>query len=488
MKSTLPNDLVRCMDLKTISFLLVTFGLIGPFTIPASAQAGAFDDSFQGGVGPDEDVGHILVLPDDRLLIGGPFTTYNGVNRNGLVRTDENGVLDNGFSIGSGLLRNDEYLPGVFTIKRSGLGGYYIGGRFDTYNGVPRNGIVRIHNDGLLDPAFDPGTGVLGNNVDDIAVQMGNSILVGGSFGTYNGQTAHGLCRVLPDGSLDATFVSLFHSSAVVDGIHVDANNYAYVGGDFGSFDGQPAHKIVKLLPNGGLDPNFQNANTCNGWVDKILPSGDGNFYLIGNFTEYDGFEANKVAKINSQGSLIHAYNVGSGPDYYFYDAVVQGDGKIILVGNFTTFNGQPAPHIVRLMQDGSVDPEFMAGSGSNYTIHACALQSDGKIIIGGYFTDYNGNAAAGIARLHNDFTSSIAGSQADSPFRIHPNPATGSCSIIGNRSNRPLKVTLSDVHGRVVRSMTTYKHIDTSDLPSGLYVVQIAEGEDLSTVKLLVD
>lgn len=488
MKSTIPNSLVRCMDLKIVSILLLGFWTIGPVPIDASAQAGAFDDSFLGGVGADEDVDHIFLLPNDRLLIGGSFTTYNGINKNGLVRTDENGVIDNSFSIGSGIARDDEYLPGVFTIKNSGLGGYYIGGRFDTYNGFPRDGIVRIHNDGTLDPAFDPGIGVTGNNVLALAVQMGNRVLVGGSFGAYDGQTAHGLCRVMSDGSLDPTYVSLFHSTAVVDGIHVDANNYAYIGGSFGSFDGEPAHKIVKLLPNGGLDPNFQNGSTCNSWVDKILPSGDGNFYLVGNFTEYDGFEANKVAKINSQGSLIHAYDVGSGPDYFIEDAVVQTDGKIILVGSFTTFNGQPAPHIVRLMQDGSVDPEFMAGSGSTYTIHACALQSDGKIIIGGNFSDYNGHPVNNMARLHNDMTSSISGSHADSPFSIYPNPASQSCSIVGNRSNMPLNVTLSDVHGRVVRSMTTHKHIDTSELGSGLYVVQIAEGANLSTVRLLVD
>ena len=488
MKSTIPNSLVRRTHIKSVSIFLLSFGLIGTCSMDAKAQAGTFDASFQSGMGlGDGSASCLLILPDDNILVGGFFSSYDASARNNLVKLEANGQIDNSFYTGSGIDQDDAYFINVETISPSGSGGYYVGGSFYTYNGVDRRNIVRIHGDGALDPAFDPGTGFMGI-VLDIAVQMGNRPLIAGGFGSYNGQTVRSLCRVMTDGTLDQTFSSNFPTSTDVRSLWVNNNGYIYAGGGFGGFIGEPAPSILKLLPNGGFDPGFENSNTCNGPVYKVMPSGDGNFFLVGDFTEYNGFQVNKVAKVSSQGSLINTYNVGAGPDYFIEDAVVQSDGKLIIVGSFTTFNGVPAPHIVPLLTDGSIDPEFLPGSGSNYNIRACALQSDGKIIIAGTFTDYNGNATNAIARLHNDLNTGIAGTHADSPFSIYPNPASQSCSIVGNRSNMPLNVTLSDVHGRVVRSMTTHKHFDTSELVSGLYVVQITEGANLSTVRLLVD
>lgn len=143
---------------------------------------------------------------------------------------------------------------------------------------------------------------------------------------------------------------------------------------------------------------------------------------------------------------------------------------------------------VLLFLPSGAIAPTFVAGSGPDYLIAACGTQSDGRIIIIGNFTDYDGNAAIGIARIHNDLTANLTASYAESPFGLHPDPASQSCTIVGNRSNKPLAVTLSDIQGRVVRSMSTSKHIGIADLSSGLYVAQIAEGEDRSTIKLIVD
>lgn len=65
-------------------------------------------------------------------------------------------------------------------------------------------------------------------------------------------------------------------------------------------------------------------------------------------------------------------------------------DGKILLTGNFTSFNGVPANSIVRLYADGCIDTDFNIGSGFDDNVSEAAIQQDGKIILGGKFTDYN--------------------------------------------------------------------------------------------------
>lgn len=447
------------------------------------AQAGSLDPGFQTEVGANSEVHSILVLPNDQMLIGGRFTSYNNIDRNRLARIDANGELDENFIIGTGFEGEDKW---VEVITSSGQGGYYIGGVFSNYNGVDRNNVLRIDGNGDLDLDFNPGSGTVGI-VLDIAVQSENKILIGGGFGKYNGQTMRGLCRALPDGSLDQTYISLLNSEAVVNSIYVDNSFQSWIVGSFGSFDGQQVNKLALLLPNGGLNENFEQDKTCNSFIDKIIPTSDGNFYIIGNFTEYDGKAVNKVAKIDGQGDLIEAFNVGAGPDYYPYDLAVQEDGKVIVVGDFTTFNNEPASRIVRLLSNGSIDPTFISGSGANGTILSCKFQSDGKIIIGGYFNRYDGNTANRLARLQNDLPTNTSSIQSNNVYKIYPNPASNSCFITGNHTNQPLDVKIFDYQGKLIKSFTTESNLDTSNLKDGVYLVQIMEGSHLTNLKIIV-
>ena len=52
-----------------------------------------------------------------------------------------------------------------------------------------------------------------------------------------------------------------------------------------------------------------------------------------------------------------------------------------------------------------AIDETFPAGSGFNAGVTSIAQQSDGKLIVAGSFTEYNGEAAAGIIRLNLDGT-----------------------------------------------------------------------------------
>src|SRR3989338_7889030 len=100
-------------------------------------------------------------------------------------------------------------------------------------------------------------------------------------------------------------------------------------------------------------------------------------------------------------GDLDTAFNTGSGANASVQSLALQTDGKILVGGGFTTFNGLPRRKIARLNADGSLDMSFDPGLGANVTIYSMALQGDGKILIGGWFTAFGGIPPNQIADLN---------------------------------------------------------------------------------------
>jgi uncharacterized delta-60 repeat protein len=95
-------------------------------------------------------------------------------------------------------------------------------------------------------------------------------------------------------------------------------------------------------------------------------------------------------------------------------DARIQSDGRLIIAGQFKSFNGTPAAGLVRLNANGTIDNTFNAGSGAQWTqtvetatnfprVDNVEFQADGKILITGTFEAFNGVAAPGIASLNPD-------------------------------------------------------------------------------------
>ncbi|MBK7968347.1 MAG: delta-60 repeat domain-containing protein [Bacteroidetes bacterium] len=71
----------------------------------------------------------------------------------------------------------------------------------------------------------------------------------------------------------------------------------------------------------------------------------------------------------------------------------LQPDGKVVIGGNFTEYYGIPRKSIARLNSDGTIDQTFQPGSGFDKSIFAIAIQPDGKIIVAGSFNTFNGDS-----------------------------------------------------------------------------------------------
>ena len=128
----------------------------------------------------------------------------------------------------------------------------------------------------------------------------------------------------------------------------------------------------------------------------------DGKILIGGDFTSYNGDAAasDAVMRLNADGTRDTTFNPGgSGVTQSVGAVAVQPDGKIVIGGLFNSYNGDftaPSDMVMRLNADGTRDTTFNAGgSGADGSVYAVAVQPDGKIVIGGFFTIYNNDAAA---------------------------------------------------------------------------------------------
>ncbi|MBF9239894.1 T9SS type A sorting domain-containing protein [Hymenobacter sp. BT683] len=135
-----------------------------------------------------------------------------------------------------------------------------------------------------------------------------------------------------------------------------------------------------------------------NSVVSSLIPLADGKLLVGGNFTTYNGNVAapDYVARLNADGTLDPTFNAGgSGFDSFVTQMLLQPDGKILVAGGFGSYNGDNAvPNFVaRLNTDGSLDASFNPGwsgqSGTGNSTTAIALQPDGRILIAGNFAGY---------------------------------------------------------------------------------------------------
>src|SRR5204863_5922334 len=101
-------------------------------------------------------------------------------------------------------------------------------------------------------------------------------------------------------------------------------------------------------------------------------------------FANVNGTNRINLARLNANGTLDASFDPGTGPNNTVRAIAVQPDGKILIGGDFSDINGQTRTFLARLAPSGTNDPTFAAIlSGSVYSI---AVQGDGKIIVGGAF------------------------------------------------------------------------------------------------------
>ncbi|HYD85403.1 MAG TPA: delta-60 repeat domain-containing protein, partial [Opitutus sp.] len=387
---------------------------------------------------------------DSKLVIGGRFTTLqpdkkeDGLRtRNFVARLEANGDLDQGFNL------DLDTLPGnqVVKVAAAGEGKLLVAGAFSTLNSsdaatfLRRERLARVNADGKVDTGFDAGLGsALGAPIESLTVQSDGRLIAAGDFTGFGGTAATNLARFNLDSSPDTSFTPAVNGPvyAVAQqltkgepvatpraGFGVLENNgqlrttfaieanvtlptiYTVVvqpdgklligGTNFTSpITGTSVGSLLRLNTNGTLDAAF--APKTNGEIFAIAPLSDGDILVGGTFTKVGDVDRTNIARLNSDGSLDTAFTLNVNSTGPVYAIAVQSDGRIVLGGGFTSIQTSPTSttftrtYAARIANDGTVDGAF--DPGFNSTVYSILIRPEGKILLSGAFTGLRPNGA----------------------------------------------------------------------------------------------
>ncbi|KFC21453.1 T9SS type A sorting domain-containing protein [Epilithonimonas lactis] len=257
--------------------------------------------------------------------------------------------------------------------------------------------------DGVLDSNFNTGAGSNGYSIMAMGLQKDGKIIVAGDFTTFDGIARKGIARLNNDGSIDQNFDIGAGLEGRVLNIIVQEDGKIIITGDFTKFNNIEKRYVTRLNADGSLDDTFNAGGSgANTSIYSVVQQTDGKILIAGDFDYYNGVRRGKVARLNTDGSLDGTFDSSVGSNNNLNSVILQSDGKILIGGYISTYDNIAKRTIARLNSNGSLDTSFNAiGSGSNLPIYTMAVQPDGKIIICGGFSSFNNVETGGIARLN---------------------------------------------------------------------------------------
>jgi uncharacterized delta-60 repeat protein len=375
-------------------------------------------------------VNRIVVQSDGKIILGGSFNMIDGFPiQQGLARLNADGTYDTTFNFGN------SGASSVSDVELLGNGKILIGGSFGAYNGVERQYVAIINSDGSLDNSFNYTAGrVLG--AYDLAVQADGKIVVATYADFSQGVLVPPIARLNADATLDSSLQPFMGSAGIVHKVLVQPDGKVLIGGFYNHVNSVFRRNLARFNQNGTPDSSFTGNiffSAVTNYVAELDLQPDGKILTAGYITNGERINADgthdvtlsnssnppsirylpggKLLKVSgeiarySENGFFEAQTVRFNFDGVAYKAAIQADGKIIIVGTFTQINfSADRGRIARLNTDGTFDAAFNPPGGANARINDVLLQADGKIIIGGQFTSVNGNSNYKyLARLNPD-------------------------------------------------------------------------------------
>lgn len=346
---------------------------------------------------------------------------------------------------------------GISQILRKPDGNYLITGFFTDYENEkaskPVNHLSLISDDGKFVDELVAGEGANGAINTIARIPSTSKLIIGGTFGSYDIRSGISNISMLNgDGSLDTMSVDLINldpekkpqdskdtvpsfNGGITGGIYPsvmkvfydEPTNEVFVVGNYtqyvrryyprstkGGFvlDRTETSQLVKMRLDGSMDSTFnfdpqtnKSYEGGNGFITDAIRMPDGKIIIVGNFTTFDGKTVNRIARINdADGTLDQSFNAGSGADDGIYKITYNATtGKLLLTGAFKNFNNVPANGVVMLNPDGTVDNSFHLGETTGGRANYAGQLDNGKILVSGRFTAYNQIIRPGFMILNPD-------------------------------------------------------------------------------------
>jgi len=361
------------------------------------------------------EISAIAVQADGKVVVGGSFTSINGVARRNIGRLNIDGSVDANWDPGIGGGFGEVFALSVTSDA------IVVGGSFTTMGGKARNYLAAVGITDGLATSWDPQA----TYYVDVLALAGNTVIVGGRFGSIGGQSRSGLAAV----DVATWQVTPWNPApnGVIEAVASDGG-VIYVGGTFNSIGGQARNRLAALdattaaaLPwNPGVD----------GHVLSLAVSGN-IVYAGGNFYSAGGQSRRHLAAIDAASGTATPWNPD--PDDRVY-AILPAGGQVYVGGNFTTIGGQTRQSLASLDPVSGLAKAWDPGGDGG--VHALAL-SGNALYIGGSFGKLAGARRAGVAAI--DIPSNL----------VRPLPRAIGSSFSGSRA--AVRTSVVDAQGRLI-------------------------------------
>lgn len=347
----------------------------------------------------------------------------------------------------------------IYDILRLPAGGYFLAGAFTDYENratkeFPIGNVAQINAAGAVDPTlkFGIGANYLINTITRISSGAQNGkFLIAGNFSSFNTKRVNranisSITRLNVDGSLDSTVVDVVNVTPNDPSKNRDTvpsfnggvqgtikkvfsyNDQVYVVGNFDYylrafyerstydskvFDRVLMKQMVRMNMDGSMDQTFhynagtkQSPNGANGSINDAIQMPDGKLVLVGTFTSFNGISRNRVVRINLDGSVDDTFDIGTGADDEISSVTYNATtNKLLVGGTFKNFNGQPRTGVAMLDADGTLNASFTFPILSGGIVSFAAQLNNGKIVVTGTFNQYRNILRQGFMILNADGT-----------------------------------------------------------------------------------
>ncbi|MFD2717685.1 hypothetical protein ACFST9_03090 [Hymenobacter monticola] len=419
----------------------------------AAATAAQAQATTPDGFGYDGEVHALAYQPDGKVVVGGKFGSYNGneAASDCILRLNRDGTLDKTFNyraleFRSGASGFDSYgLVKALALQPDGkilVGGYWL----NYNNGMgpePPSGLMRLNPDGSLDKSFnlkgEENLTSFGGRVNALALQPDGKIVVGTQHGDGS---ENNLVRLNPDGSLDRTFAAPSEYASIkgfaraeysggkqqadVNALLLQPDGKILVAGNFDSYNGDQgiSRCAMRLNRDGTIDKTFsyrpsrkEDPVPQKQDVLALALQPDGKILIGGIFVTFNAIQViygetpkmpHGVMRLLPDGSRDESFNPnGTGTNAGVAALALQPDGRVLVGGGVRSYNGDDdtPDQVFRLLPNGTLDKSFnYRGAGPNEAVQVLVRRPNGKIVIGGGFSKYNGaKIPAGMLELNAD-------------------------------------------------------------------------------------
>ncbi len=369
---------------------------------------------FNSKLGGKASINSAESLSDGRVIIGGDFISVNDFDANYLAMINSNGSVNKDFHINMGSGPNQK----VNVIKVNNESDILVGGSFDSFSSMPREGLVKISPQGNLDNTFNPEIQIkyYSYGVSDIHFTPENDIIVGGIF-EHSDVELNGIAKFNKSGVIDFSFSSLkvLPTDTWVRDIEMFDNSKILLACDYDFNSDFKGGEIVKLNMDGSIHEEFDRSYDFSGldvieveiMPDQSIMAASFNRPNASPLLQFDenGFIKDEEAIEVKEGYITTIYPIGN--------------NSMLLGGNMESLNNIETNGLIKVSLTGETDGEFnydfktfsdsfperfafpFVENFSNPFINGIKLISDNSFLLYGSFLGLGDNQCYNVIKLN---------------------------------------------------------------------------------------